>query len=114
MSCEVNELIIRVILLILKYLLEFKNYEFIETSLVQVLGPDVVDAFYKDFCVNVGQEDFGNSILRCSFKPSLMIMPKLQLRESLDFTFTFYDLYGVTYVELVDRINSQVDRDVAV
>ena len=106
-------MIIRVILLVLKNLIDFKTYEFFEVSLVQVLGPDVVDAFFRDFCTTVGCADFGNSILRCTVVPSFRVMPKLAMRESLDFTFTFHDLFGESYVELMDRINSQADRDVA-
>ena len=112
-SCEGNELILRVVLLVLKNLLKFSTYEFIETPLVQVLGPDVVDAFYKNFCTSVGCESFGNSILKSTVIPSLQVMPSLTLREPLNFTFTFRDLFGETYTDLLDRINSHADRDVA-
>ena len=113
-SCDGNELILRVILLILKNLIQFRTKDYYDVSLVQVLGPDITDAFYKNFCDQIGSESFGNPILKCKVLPSLHAMPQLKLRESLKITFTFFDLYGETYVQVIDRINSHEDRDVAV
>ena len=113
-SCDGNELILRVILLVLKNLIQFRTKNFYDVPLVQVLGSDVTDAFYKNFCTSFGSKSFGNPLLRCKVLPSLRVMPELTLRESLKITFTFLDLFGETYVDLMDRINSQEDRDVAV
>ena len=112
-TCEGNLLIGRIVLLVLKNLRIFRRREFIDRSLVSVLGSQLVDDFFSGFCVPTGDcEGFSNRIFRCTLSPSATVMPQLSLRtEDLSFVFSHKDLYGETEIELIDRINSQAVRD---
>ena len=106
----------RVVLLILKNLRAFRARDFIDRSLVSVLGSELVDSFFSYFCEPTGDcEGFSNQIFRCTLRPSVQVMPQLSLRgEDLGFCFSHKDLYGETQIELIDRINSQEVRDHAI
>ena len=103
----------RVILLVLKNLRAFREKNFIDRSLVSVLGSELVDSFFSSFCVQTGDcEGFSNPIYRSTLRPSPNVMPQLSLRgEDLGFCFTHKDVYGETHIELIDRINSLEVRD---
>ena len=111
--CEGNILIVRVILLILKNLQRFGRSGQFTASLVSVLGPDLCDGFYQKFSEVTGQKAFGDPYFRCKLHPGLQVMSQLRIREDLVFTYSYSDIYGETFVEVLDKINASVDRDVA-
>ena len=105
----------RMILLILKNLKKFADKNYISRPLVSVIGPELTDAFYRDFCVYSGVSDgFNNRSFTCKLKPSTLVMPGLPLHEDLQFVFSHHDLYGETENELTDRINSMANREVPI
>ena len=103
----------RVVLLLLKNLMLFRKKNFIDRSLVAVLGSELVDSFFKLFCVATGDNDgFANRVFRCTLMPSVSVMPQLSLRaENLGFSFSHRDVYGETEHELAVRLTSQAVRD---
>ena len=106
----------RVVLLILKNLRTFRCKNFIDRSLVSVLGSELVDSFFSSFCVPTGDcSGFSNRIFRSVLRPSPIVMPQLSLRsEDLNFCFSHKDIYGMTEIEFVDLLNSQAVRDHAI
>lgn len=93
----------------------FKDKNYISRSLVSVLGPELTDAFYREFCTYSGASDgFDNRSFTCDLSPPVLVMPGLPLRENLQFVFSHVDLYGETETQLADRINSMANREVPI
>ena len=114
-ECGGNLIVGRMILYILKSLKMFSKKNYISRPLVSVIGPELTDAFYRDFCVYSGAADgFNNRSFTCSLFPSGLVMPGLPLHEDLRFVFTHHDLYGETEDELTNRVNSMANREVPV
>ena len=105
----------RMILFVLKSLMKFNKKKYISRSLVSVLGPELTDAFFHDFCTYAGTADgFDNRSFTCDLRPSGTIMPGLSLHDNLQFTFTHHDIYGETEYALARRITSCANREVPI
>lgn len=114
-KCEGNLILGRVILFVLKSLMKFSKKGYISRSLVSVLGPELTDAFFNDFCTYSGTADgFNNLSYTCDLSPSVTIMPGLPLYDNLKFVFTHHDIYGETADQLSNRIFSMANREVPI
>ena len=107
LQCPANIFPLRIVLVVLKNLIHFRNCCNMDRCLEAVLGPEITQAFHQRFCVPSKNGDgggFGNPGYTCGRLIPRQIMPRLALSANLKFNFSYKDLFGETLLECCDRM----------